>query len=75
MECGAQSGGGELGLPGAALRHDPVIHHLVPVLASQHLEHRQQRDDETVEVCVRSSRLEVERSTEKLKINFEPLEY
>ena len=45
---------------------DPVVHHLVPVLASQHLEHGEEGDHEGVEVGVRRSVREVEGSTEQL---------
>ena len=43
-----------------------MVVYLVPVLPSEHLEHRQQRDNERVEVGVRSSVGEVEGAAEEL---------
>ena len=43
-----------------------MVVYLVPVLPSEHLEHCQQRDDERVEVGVRSSVGEVEGAAEEL---------
>ena len=50
----------------ATLGLDPVVHHLVPVLASQHLEHGEEGDDEGVEVRVGRPVREVEGSSEQL---------
>ena len=49
-----------------ALGDDAVVHHLVPVLASQHLEHGEEGDDEGVEVGVRRPLREVEGTAEQL---------
>ena len=49
-----------------ALGDDPVVHHLVPVLASQHLEDGEEGDDEGVEIGVRRPVREVEGTAEQL---------
>lgn len=48
------------------LGHDPVVHHLVPVLTSQDLENGEEGDDEGVEVGVWSPIREVEGSSKEL---------
>ena len=48
------------------LGHDPVVHHLVPVLARQHLEDGEEGDHEGVEIGVRRPVREVEGTAEQL---------
>ena len=50
----------------APLGHDPVVHHLVPVLARQHLEDGEEGDHEGVEIGVRRPVREVEGTAEQL---------
>ena len=49
-----------------ALRFDSTVHHLVPILAGENLEHREQGNHKTVEVLRWRLLFEVEVTTEQL---------